>query len=291
MKADAINFEMRAVAFLDVLGFKDFVRRAEVKTSEEYRALCELKAVIEAELDVSEFHIKLKPTCTYISDSVILSSPVSSDDYSGLVGVAIKSIQIAHRLLGLGFLVQGCIAVGTVAHDKSNIFGSAYMDAYAIQEEEKMPRIIMHESASEILNSDGGYGGCRLRELSIFVIDGNDWIVDTLNPHPSYLHDKNSLEDIFVGYRNEIIRNLESLPLGYSRRGKWEWMAGFFNDRLERYRGDIRSVEKIDLPMPPTQFRQGNAENEQDSKWFEPFQAKAVATQVQNPSCKTSGKS
>ncbi len=283
---------MRSVAFLDILGFTDFVRTAEDKASEEYQTLCELKAVVEAELDVSEFHIKLKPTCTYISDSIILSSPVSNEDYSGLVGVAIKSIQIAHRLLGMGFLVRGSIAVGTAAHDKSNIFGSAYMDAYVIQEEEKMPRIIMHKSTAEILNSDARYGFGRLGELSTFVIDGNDWIVDTLNPHPSYLHEnKCTIEEIFERYRNEIIRKLENLPLGSSRRGKWEWTAGFFNDRLERYRGDIRSVEKIDLPMPSTHFRQGNAEDQHDSNWFEPFQAGAIATiRLHNPTCGTSEK-
>ncbi|MHB1301731.1 MAG: hypothetical protein ACYCY8_12825 [Burkholderiales bacterium] len=285
MKADAINFEDRAVAFLDILGFKTFIQKAEVNGSDENRKLCDLKAVIEAELDVSEFHINLKPTCTYISDSVILSAPVCDNDCSGLVGVAIKTIQIAHQLLGMGFLVRGCILVGTAAHDKSNIFGSAYMDAVEAEKKEKAPRILMLKRAAEILNSDARYHHYRFCELSTFLKEGDDWIVDTLNPHSSYIGDnKQDPSRLFEDYKNTIVENLQKFPLGCKVRGKWEWMAGFFNDRLIRYRGDIRNVEKIDLPMPPSPFRQGDADEAPDPDWMAPFNAPVHTVTLNAPS-------
>lgn len=274
MKAEAINFEERAVAFLDILGFTNFIRNAEVEESEEYQKLCELKAVIEADLDVSEFHIKLKPTCTYISDSIILSAPVCGNNYSGLVGVAIKSTQIAHRLFDMGFLVRGGISVGKAAHD-TNIYGSGYLDAYETQDKRAInPRILLDEKAAKILDDDKTYQAHKLRELSNFLKEGNDWIVDTLNPHSSYIggNEKDPFQ-LFEAYRNTIIKNLENFSLGCKQRGKWEWMADFFNDRLRRYGNDIRSVEQIELPMPPTHFRQGWVDDETDSDWMAPFKA------------------
>ncbi len=293
MKAEAINFEMRAVAFLDILGFTDFVRQAEDQASEEYRTLCELKAVVEAELDVSEFHIKLKPTCTYISDSIILSAPVSSEDYSGLVGVAIKSIQIAHQLLGMGFLLRGGISVDKAAHNASNIYGSGYNNAYETEKDKAInPRILLDEEAAKVLDNDNAYQGRKIRELSTFLKEGDDWIVDTLNPHSSYIGDNTQDPSrLFEDYRNIIVENLQKFPLGNKVRGKWEWMAGFFNDRLERYRVGIGDVEKIALPMPPTHFRQGDADEIPDPNWMRPYHAPGGTARINPTPEKKPGKS
>ncbi len=286
MKADAINFEDRAVAFLDILGFKTFIRKAEVNVSDENRKLCDLKAVIEAELDVSGFQINLKPTCTYISDSVILSAPVCDNDYSGLVGVAIKTIQIAHQLLGMEFLVRGGISVGKAAHTASNIYGSGYQNAHETEKDKAInPRILLDEEAAKVLNNNNAYQGCKIRELSTFLKEGNDWIVDTLNPHSSYIG--NNIDDpssLFEAYKNTIIKNLQKFPLGCKVRGKWEWMAGFFNDRLIRYQGDIRNVEQIELPMPPTHFRQGGVDDENGFDWMAPFMAPSHPVTLNAPS-------
>jgi hypothetical protein len=46
-----INFTQCAVAFLDILGFKDFITAAETTNSKEFTHFCQLLDVIDRQLD------------------------------------------------------------------------------------------------------------------------------------------------------------------------------------------------------------------------------------------------
>lgn len=243
-----IKFEERAVAFLDILGFTDFISKAEKPESEEYKSLCNLQAVIEMEIEAKEFHPRLKPDCKFFSDSVILSAVVDKNNYDGLVGVTIKTIQIAHQLLHMGILMRGGIAVGTVSHSESNIYGTGYINAYETESKLAVtPRILLHKSAEIILNEEGMYSGGQIRGLSTYIKEGEHWIVDTLHPHETYIpSEAQNIPKLFEGYRNKIIENLQRHPLGSSVRSKWEWMAEFFNWKLKE-RSELSGVKQIEI--------------------------------------------
>jgi hypothetical protein len=113
-----IEFENRAVAFIDVLGFKSIVCDA---TQDEHR-LNELKDLIDVlESAVpnlngqvnSSVSKNLIPMHIYISDSIILSAPLESDENHGLSTLVMRVIQISHILFSKGYLIRGGISIGS----------------------------------------------------------------------------------------------------------------------------------------------------------------------------------
>jgi hypothetical protein len=201
----------------------------------------------------------------------VLSAPINEEarpGYSGLVAVAIKAIQLAHQLLDTGFLVRGGIAVGSVYRTPTNIFGSGYQNAYETENKlANTPRVLLHQSAVDRLEGDR-HSGRALGQLSIFMREGQTFILDTLNMHWSYMgNDRNcDVAKVFAGYKAKIEHNLSTLSPGRAR-DKWEWMAKLFNAK-QRDCSDLRDVLPIEfdqysafafgpvIEQPQTTFRE-----------------------------------
>jgi hypothetical protein len=274
-----VSFAQHAVAFLDILGFKNFITAAEVSGSEEFAQFSQLLGVIDRQLQLvtddgreqHKFPRDVGLTTIHISDSFVLSAPVNNEarpDYSGLVAVAIKTIQLAHRLIDMGFLLRGGIAVGSVYRTPINIFGTGYQKAFETENDlAKTPRVLLHESAAARLETD--YHSClRLGKLSIFMREGEEYILDTLYTHWSYVGDQRDydLVKLFNDYKATIEHKLSTLSDDRAR-SKWEWMAKFFNAK-QRDCSDLRGVSPIGLDQssafafgpvikqPPMNFRE-----------------------------------
>ena len=288
------NFQDYAVAFLDIFGFTNFIKKAELPS--EQGELANLTALLEVidkaivvhtpegtKIDGSFFPGDVKLECIFISDSIILSAPTHTepDDYNGLVAVSIKTIQIAHQLMKMGFLLSGGLSIGKVYRYKNksgsirNIFGSGYMDAYKTQDELAInPRVVLHKSAVECIRNRPA-----MNSLSIFMKDGDQWILDLLNPHPTYVKQVISNTELFNIYRERIIFSLGTLPFGSSQRNKWKWMASFFNSAISfyGYGFTIRDVEPIDMGnkihLP---FKRGSVSND-DKDWMESFKRPPIS--------------
>lgn len=144
-----IQFEDRAVAFIDVLGFKKVVDAADQERSKhtELEALVDLLESVVPKLDETVDRAvpnDLLPRHIYISDSIILSAPLTSSEissYRGLSILVMRVIQISHMLLSKGYLLRGGISVGPVWHTTQNIVGPAYQEAYRIETETLVPRV------------------------------------------------------------------------------------------------------------------------------------------------------
>ena len=274
----AINFENRAVAYLDILGFKDFIEQAERPETEQQRQLVDLEETIRTEIKGEGYHPLLKPTCTFISDSIICSARVGDDDCGGLVGVTMKTIQIAHRLLRMGFLLRGGITIGTVSHDSHNIYGTGYMDALRTEQEAHNPKVLLADSAASLLERAPDCG-----VLSVFLREGDKWVVNTLEDHhETYtgVSGPAAHTALFTDYRQTIVRNLEQHPLGSDIRGKWEWMAGFFNYWARH--GNTSGVETISLPMPPLDLRAGMPLSA-DTEWMDELASPSYRVVIKKP--------
>ena len=275
----AIDFESRAVAYLDILGFSAFIREAERPETEQRRQLIDLEKTLRREIKAKGFHPKFKPTCTFISDSIICSARVGDGDCGGLVGVTMKTIQIAHRLLQMGFLLRGGIAIGPVSHDSHNIYGTGYMDAHATEQKVRDPKVLLADSAASLLEQSPDCGA-----FSIFLREGDKWVVNTLEDHhETYtgVSGPAAHTALFIDYRQTIVRNLERHPLGGDVRGKWEWMAGFFNYWARQY-GNTSGVETIILPMPPLDLRAGMPLST-DTGWMDKFASASYNVVIKKP--------
>lgn len=276
-----ISFDQYAVAFLDILGFKEFMRKVELPGSDEFRAFYELQSVIGKQLafiskDGQEQYLfpeDVQLVLLHISDSFVLSAPMAGGQpgYSGLVAVAIKAIQLAHQLLKMGFLLRGGVAVGPVYRTTNNIFGTGYQDAFETEAKlARMPRVLLHRSAVAALES-GVHSVFPMRLLSIFMKEVDDYMLDTLNSHWSYIGDSRDYDvlGIFNAYKVKIEKALSELPAGEPRE-KWKWMAAFFDAKCQSS-NDLRSIGAIQTNKSGFTFWQNDNENTTFKEAFAPF--------------------
>jgi hypothetical protein len=243
-----VTFTERAVAFLDVLGFTQLIKDSEATPSS--MKLDGLITVLGSHVRFdnqtidSDVPAEVRPKYIFISDSIIFSAPLEHGKYDGLDIVILKCIQIAQKLLESGHLVRGGISVGKVWQDSSNVFGSGYIDAYQTEINAKHPRIVLSPAALKIWQK------ASRSVPDLCIGDQTAQIVDIL--HPAYSRNNTvglPFEFSFRQYRAHILQNLSTLPFGSEPRSKWEWMAGFFNDALERHQISGEPFDSIPVPI------------------------------------------
>ena len=241
-------FEQRAVAFLDILSFKKLISEAERDAAGLYR-LISLKTVIESHVrydnaNVSrDVPVEMHPKYLFVSDSIILSAPLTLGKYDGLNVIVVKAIQIAQKVLEFGHLIRGGISVGPVWHEERNIFGSGYIEAFFTEQDAIHPRIRLSASASKI------WAHPQRAVPELCIADGDLFIVDIL--HAGYYRTNNTgitMEQYIEPLRVHIENNLRELPLGSEPRSKWESMVGFYNLSLRRHNLGNRPFETLPIP-------------------------------------------
>jgi hypothetical protein len=236
-------FENRAVAYLDVLGFSAAVRKAEVRP-DLLVDFVGLVSVIEshARFDNSTLSPALTPQThpryLFVSDTLIITTPMGSSQYDGLDALVVKTTQIALKVMRAGHLLRGVINIGSVWHTETNIFGSGYMEAAALEKEVNAPRVLLTSAAQRLWKSPG-----RLAP-NMCLDDSNNTIVDVLNEY--YVRQLEPIEGTPVPYyqmlRIRIVDSLRNLAPNTSAWKKWRWMASFFNDALRRHAIDVPSI-------------------------------------------------
>jgi len=250
MAATPTVFEQRAVAFLDILGFTALINQAEREPS-KLAELFGLRTVLDSHVRwnnnslSSSVPAAVKPRYIFISDSIILSVPLSHPpNFDGLGIVVAKTIEIAHKLLEMGFLLRGGIAIGSVWHDDRNIFGTGYISAVNGEKSADHPRIVLSDEAKahwQASNLAGTSSMCRR--------DGGSLIVDTLMPfyiRETEIHGR--IEEAFSQYRAWIITRLSELRPG-SARSKWEWIALAFNRAVTQHDVNVGPIDAFPLPQ------------------------------------------
>jgi len=242
----AVEFEDRAVAFIDVLGFKSLVdRAAESKEcldvlSSLVKLLSSAVLQFDATVDTSVPQ-HLVPRHLYISDSIILSTPLadmSRKNYDGLAILVMRVIQISHLLLKAGYLLRCGISVGKVWHTTSNIVGPAYQEAFMIEHNGKDPIVVLSTSAA--IHWKGGSRMCLEQNNVVFVNSLFDHYIPNISQH-------GVIEQTYARY--DALANQRLLePLTESAKEKWYWFREFL--RTEAPNGmvwaqDLQLIQQV----------------------------------------------
>ncbi len=248
-----IKFKNRAVAFIDVLGFKSVVEGAAKNSNEDLEELQSLvnflKEPIELKDKSGNIQIvndeQLLPTHLSISDSIILSTPLHLPHghserrwYCGLSILVMRVIQITLILLDKGYLIRGGISVGKVCHNSENIVGPAYQEAYQIETNTEHPRIELSDSAKRFWRREND------PDNSMCIFHDNRYIVNGLH---AYYFDKNYIslqypgrytspeyipdEHILNHYSNEVSKKIDNLMHCKKAQRKWQWFNEFIEFR------------------------------------------------------------
>lgn len=250
-----ITFEERAVAFIDVLGFKSVVNHATQDSNNlaELEKLIGLLSTAVPSLDGSvdaRVPAELIPKHIYISDSIILSAPLTSEkmkNYNGLSILVMRVIQLTHILLSKGYLIRGGISVGDVWHTESNIVGAAYQEAYSIESQAIVPCVKLSSAAMDHWHKTGGSGNNMCLDYkNCFMVNGL---------HDYYIQDKShgAVELAFESYVRIVNRNIEGNH-PESVRYKWWWFKQYLDSEVQRnafilHPLNNRGRTTVDLPV------------------------------------------
>lgn len=220
----SITFENRAVAFVDVLGFKALVESAAGKN--DLGPLNELVTLLSAAIPgfdatvEKSVPVSLIPRHIYISDCIILSAPIADPAYkyyNGLSIVVMRVIQLSHLLLRAGYLIRGGIAVGNVWHSSSNIVGPAYQEAFTLEQRGVEPIVVLSPSAVKCW--EGGSRMCLRQDGKVFVNGLFDYYIPNSTQY-------GVIDRTYKQYAALAEQRLgEGLPC--SARSKWAWFKDF----------------------------------------------------------------
>ena len=231
-----ITFTQRAVAYIDVLGFKSLVESA-VLQNDSLSQLNGLVDLLNSAVPTFDARVNdniprhLVPKHNYISDSIILSAPVNDPRYPGYDGLEItimRCIQLTHLFLRAGYLLRGGIEVGLVWHDDRNIVGPGYQSAYLLEQSARFPRIILGEGASTYWRANLSHRNrmCIERDQALIVNGLHDYYIDG-NLELGVIQDRyrEYINLVDKTLNNELVENV---------RSKWEWFSNYLQDESRR---------------------------------------------------------
>jgi len=119
-------YEVRLVAFIDILGFKNVVKG----TKDERR----LKSVLRAIDRLRDLSDDVQPSSKQVSqfsDSIVVSYAVHER-----ASVFYLLLDIAMAVLDLvywGFAVRGGVTIGPLIHDEKHLLGQGLIDSYEME--------------------------------------------------------------------------------------------------------------------------------------------------------------
>lgn len=230
-----VVFDDRAVAFIDVLGFRALTSAA-VSDPATLERLGNLVGRLESAVPNLDRHVsdsvpmELVPQHLYVSDSIILSAPISVtkkdwNHYNGLAIIVMRAIQLTHAFAANGYLVRGGISIGKVWHTKSNIVGPAYIEAYQTEQSADMPRILLTSDVRDMWNRcRGGTSRMRIDYRGAFMVNG---LFDYYVPGP----DASRAAAAFSTYQDHAASVLSNCK-NESVLKKWRWFKQYLDDEF-----------------------------------------------------------
>jgi hypothetical protein len=154
-----IRYETRVTAFLDLLGFTEYVRRTH-RRGDLVGKLHELLNDL-SKLGQDDYWAWSRRTTTF-SDSIVLSEQIQACNiYDFLIALG----RLQRRMITMELPVRGAVTVGRLYHDQGVVFGPALIKAYRLESSRaKVPRIVVdpamvtalqeHQHAKDIVKKD-----------------------------------------------------------------------------------------------------------------------------------------
>jgi hypothetical protein len=241
-----INYEPRIVAFIDILGFTNSVKKSEKDLAEFVR----IKKVVD---DLNSLFINSDTSdkscqILQVSDSIVISRLIY--DIGGFFHMLNDCALAIHTILNNGFLCRGSIKFGWLFHESNKIFGPAFLEVYKAEENEKLPIVKFNGELFDLLSkfpsdsnmSDANNKTMKLKGLCK-SIDGGDYYIDYFTNYQAVVGDNNEIEH-YKKLRS-IISNGLSLDKTLTAYDKCVWAAKQFERTTNKY-----DIEPLPINKP-----------------------------------------
>jgi hypothetical protein len=239
-------YAQRYVAFVDILGFSDFVSLTESSPA-EYDALLSVLREMRSR-SAPSMSTKLIGdgfVSQQFSDSIVLSE---GNSWLGLANLIETIERLAIELLKRGRLIRGGIAKGLLHHEDSLMFGPAFLEAYRLENTiAKFPRIVL---SRQVLSD--------IRQFGSGTLDGVDAVpfrsfCRLAEDGPAYVHVLANVAALSATEaaqcQSQLEAQLENTMHEPSRFEKVKWFAVYWNSSLPP--GSVVRSRQVRLPYQP----------------------------------------
>lgn len=250
----AINYENRVVAFIDILGFREFVTRSK---HDDTLAATLHGAITNYTGEVLDYIIESAddihwPIISSFSDCIVISS--TADD-KGLATVFLAASEIVVRLQYAGLLCRGGLDVGKFYHDEKAAFGPALVKAYELESKHaRYPQVVLSAEAVDLLDNVCAVNACKEYFSNVVVRDGATKLM-RLDPYAIF-EEENVINKQLLGFsvsefcataKGNIVAGLRE---GFDNPGiidKYEWAAEQIGRLIKRLAPEVGEITPKDI--------------------------------------------
>jgi hypothetical protein len=250
-----MGYEIRVIAFIDILGFKDAIQKSETNEYEYNRirtALTELREFFISPKDHFEIEADRKlgadTQILQVSDSLVISRLIQ--EQGGIYYMLSDCAFAIHLLISNGFLCRGAIKVGKMHHTETTLFGPAFVEAYTAESNEKLPVVKFDKELFDIVRHFPGPANEGYEDWEIEFIRKNCKKLDSGEYYIDYFTDyddrvgggEGSASVHYYDLRKIIVAGLE-FPKEIGVYKKYLWAAEQFNKTAENFELDQIFIE------------------------------------------------
>ncbi|NHQ61111.1 hypothetical protein G9409_11070 [Chlorobium sp. BLA1] len=243
-----MNYENRITVFIDILGFKEIIRKTCDNNgndlSEKVDLLNESLLMIRDYLDIDkpDEHFSKSKKITQFSDSIVISfeETETSEIYYTLSDILGLLVNLTRR----GIICRGGIAYGKLIHTDKILFGPAMVTAYETESKAALyPRVILDISIIELAAKHHAKHHTPKDELNaikdIVSVDGDGMLyVDYITKAESELDDPELDFPEYINKLKEIIETGLKEAKAPDIKIKYSWMKTKFNDYISELKKD-----------------------------------------------------
>lgn len=236
------NYKQRYIAFIDILGFRDAVKKAEtdeILLEDIINALKNLtliKSFFEEKYTIIEDDrfsaitaLWFKPNIQVFSDSIYISTPDLND-------LGAYCALIYNVLFSYGFFSRGGVTKGNSFESENIVFGQGLIEAYDLESKSaQYPRILISDKLVTEIQATEGFHIER-------DFDGS-YYIDVFFPGTiKMLEDwkKKSAQTLDLSKGRERLVTEYNINSSQSCRSKLYWLIQYFNSKT-----DNLELEKI----------------------------------------------
>lgn len=256
------KYEESFVAYLDILGFKDRIKRSH-NQFEVGRIRKDLEYAQKLGTNWTNTEIE-KFRCKCLSDSISMSVPFGHGTLSRFL---IHVLQLQGQLTCRGVFLRGAIVAGEHFEDDNILFGPTLIRAIELEEMVALwPRVVVHPEVMRLVSErdlwlkpekkeeeqkflkggDGKKGLLRCDHDGIWYLDylgkfpSKDWVIlgPPVLPQPQG-------DDYLAIHRDKIIEKAKEAGSDLRVFAKYYWVASYHNSTVKKKRLRIQLSELL----------------------------------------------
>lgn len=262
------NYDQRFVAFIDILGFSDLVKRSE-KDDDIFIKLANITINIDEKVkqhrtgsqneeilgDLSQLEV------VNFSDSLILSE---TSDATGFWKIVLFINTVFFELAQYGTLCRGAISYGSFYQKGTVAFGPAFLEAYHLENKiANFPRVLISRSAlnkAQEFAANKGWGADYLKKWIVRDLDGAAYVdqfgdcVEIFSSGDPEMIDLYSAQFNVIGA--EIQQNLQNNVDKPDIFEKYSWFTDEYNNMVSKCKAYSPNLVHIDkFGVAPNEIR------------------------------------